>query len=47
VQNCYGEAIPGLYAAGQIRGRFVVPFHLGQAFVFGYLAGKKASKEKS
>lgn len=47
VQNCYGEAIPGLYAAGQIRGRFVVPFHLGQAFVFGYLAGKKASTEKS
>jgi len=46
VQNCYGEAIPGLYAAGQVRGRFVVPFHLGQAFIFGYLAGKKASAEK-
>ncbi len=47
VVNWFGETIPHLYAAGQIRGRIAIPYHIGQAFVFGFIAGKKAAAEKA
>ena len=46
VLNWNGEGIPRLYVAGQTRGRFAVPYHLGHAMVFGYFAGQNAAREK-
>ena len=47
VLNWYDEVIPRLYVAGQTRGRFAIPYHLGHAMVFGYLAGENAAKERA